>query len=181
MLEQMEIRCPKLGGQVTFAYCLKEAVELPCPRIINCWQPYFPVEDYIRKRLTDADWDYLASLPEELALTIQGYKVLVLHGSPVSVKDPIYPSITPRGLGSKLGNRHPNILICGHTHIPFSKKLAGMLVVNAGAAGTSIDGDPRASYGIIDFEKGAFPRAAIVRFEYDYDSVANDVERRRVP
>ena len=57
MLEQMEIRCPKLGGQVTFAYCLKEAVELPCPRIINCWQPYFPVEDYIRKRLTDADWE----------------------------------------------------------------------------------------------------------------------------
>ncbi len=57
MPEQMEIRCPKLGGQVTFAYCLKEAGELPCARIINCWHPYFPVEDYIRKRLTPADWE----------------------------------------------------------------------------------------------------------------------------
>ena len=57
MPEQMEIRCPKLGGEVPFAYCLKEAVDLPCARIIKCWQPYFPVEDYIRKRLTDADWE----------------------------------------------------------------------------------------------------------------------------
>jgi hypothetical protein len=56
MLENMEIRCPKLGGEVTFAYCLKEAGELPCARIIHCWQPYFPVEDFIRKRLTAEDW-----------------------------------------------------------------------------------------------------------------------------
>jgi hypothetical protein len=56
MLENMEIRCPKLGGEVTFAYCLKEAGELPCARIIHCWQPYFPVEDFIRKRLTTEDW-----------------------------------------------------------------------------------------------------------------------------
>lgn len=137
--------------------------------------------NWTSQQLTDAEWDYLASLPGELVLKIQGYEVLVVHGSPVSAKDTIYPSITPQGLYLKLGNRRPNILICGHTHIPFSKKLAGMLVVNAGAAGTSIDGDARASYGIIDFEKGAFPRAAIVRFEYDYDSVAADVERRKVP
>ena len=57
MPEHMEIRCPKLGGQVTFAYCLKEAIELPCARIIHCWRPYFPVEDYIRTRLTPEDWE----------------------------------------------------------------------------------------------------------------------------
>jgi hypothetical protein len=57
MFEHMEIRCPKLGGQVTFAYCLKEAGELPCARIIHCWQPYFPVEDFIRKHLTPEEWE----------------------------------------------------------------------------------------------------------------------------
>jgi hypothetical protein len=57
MLEHMEIRCPKLGGQVTFAYCLKEAGALPCSRIINCWHPYFPVEEYLRNRLTSEDWE----------------------------------------------------------------------------------------------------------------------------
>jgi hypothetical protein len=57
MPEHMEIRCPKLGGQVTFAYCLKEAIDLPCARIIHCWRPYFPVEEFIRKRLTPEDWE----------------------------------------------------------------------------------------------------------------------------
>ena len=67
----MEIRCPKLGGQVTFAYCLKEAGELPCARIINCWHPYFPVEDYIRKRLTPADWERCFNQkPKEKILTL---------------------------------------------------------------------------------------------------------------
>lgn len=56
MPEQMEIRCPKLGGQVTVAYCLKEAGALPCSRIIHCWQSYFPVEEYLRNRLTPEDW-----------------------------------------------------------------------------------------------------------------------------
>jgi hypothetical protein len=57
MPEQMEIRCPKLGGQVAFAYCLKEAGTLPCSRIIHCWHPYFPVEKYLRNRLTPENWE----------------------------------------------------------------------------------------------------------------------------
>ncbi len=57
MLEEKELRCPKLGGQVRFSYCLKEGGDIPCSRIIKCWQPYLPVEAYLRKRLTDADWE----------------------------------------------------------------------------------------------------------------------------
>lgn len=71
MPEQMEIRCPKLGGQVTFAYCLKEAVELPCARIINCWQPYFPVEAYLLEKLTSDDWERCFNQkPKEKILTL---------------------------------------------------------------------------------------------------------------
>ncbi len=57
MSNQLEIRCPKLGGEVTFAYCLVEGGDLPCPRTIVCWQPYFPVEDYLRAKLTQEQWD----------------------------------------------------------------------------------------------------------------------------
>ncbi|MGD9382521.1 MAG: hypothetical protein PVH55_00570 [Desulfobacterales bacterium] len=57
MSEQLEIRCPKLGNQVTFAYCLREGGDIPCPRTIQCWHSYFPVEDYLRKKLTPAEWE----------------------------------------------------------------------------------------------------------------------------
>ena len=55
--DQLEQRCPKLGGEVTFAYCRQEAGDLPCPRTIACWELYFPVETYLRARLTRQQWD----------------------------------------------------------------------------------------------------------------------------
>lgn len=71
MVEQLEIRCPKLGGQIHFTYCLKESGDLPCSRIINCWHPYFPVETYLRKRLTPDDWERcFHRTPKEKMLTL---------------------------------------------------------------------------------------------------------------
>ena len=55
--DHLEIRCPKLGGEVTFAYCLVEGGDLPCSRTIACWQQYFPVETHLRAKLTQEQWD----------------------------------------------------------------------------------------------------------------------------
>ncbi|MBN2284298.1 MAG: hypothetical protein JXO48_10445 [Deltaproteobacteria bacterium] len=51
------IRCLKLGGEVTFAYCRREQGGLPCSRIIGCWRGMLPVEDYLKSALS----------PEEMA------------------------------------------------------------------------------------------------------------------
>jgi len=71
MLEELEIRCPKLGGQIRFVYCLKEGGDVPCSRTIKCWQQYFPVEAYLRKRLTSAEWERcFQKQPKEKILTL---------------------------------------------------------------------------------------------------------------
>jgi hypothetical protein len=49
--DNMEIRCPKLGGPVTFAYCLVEAVSLPCPRALMCWGHRFDAISLFHRRL----------------------------------------------------------------------------------------------------------------------------------
>ena len=51
--EEQEIRCPKLGGPVTFAYCCVEAINLPCSRAIRCWCERFDVELFFRTKLGD--------------------------------------------------------------------------------------------------------------------------------
>jgi len=51
------MRCPRLGGEVFFTYCLKEGGSVPCARIVVCWQPFFPVEEYLRSKLTPDQWD----------------------------------------------------------------------------------------------------------------------------
>jgi hypothetical protein len=57
MSDQPILRCPRLGGEVTFGYCWSEGGDLPCQRILNCWQPFFPVEKYLREKLTPQQWE----------------------------------------------------------------------------------------------------------------------------
>ena len=49
--DQLEIRCPRLGGEVTFSYCRIEGGDLPCMRIVACWLRSFPIGDYLRETL----------------------------------------------------------------------------------------------------------------------------------
>jgi hypothetical protein len=50
------IRCPKLGDEMTFGYCLQESGDLPCARIIQCWQAAFDVAALLKKHLTPGQW-----------------------------------------------------------------------------------------------------------------------------
>jgi hypothetical protein len=51
------IRCPKLGDEMTFAYCLQESGKLPCMRIVRCWSFSFDVESFLKEKLTPQQWD----------------------------------------------------------------------------------------------------------------------------
>jgi len=51
------IRCPKLGDEITFAYCLQEFGDLPCVRIMQCWFKFFDVEACIKENLIHEKWE----------------------------------------------------------------------------------------------------------------------------
>jgi hypothetical protein len=71
MVDQLEIRCPKLGGQVTFAYCRREGGILPCQRTIVCWQGRFPVEAFLKTMLNEEDWERWSNQnPKEKMVTL---------------------------------------------------------------------------------------------------------------
>jgi hypothetical protein len=57
MYDHLQIRCPRLGGQVTFAYCRKEGGSLPCQRTVFCWQHRFPVEAFLKSILNEDQWN----------------------------------------------------------------------------------------------------------------------------
>lgn len=50
-------RCPKLGDEMTFAYCLREAGDLPCARVVTCWQSAFDVVPVLKDRLSGKQWE----------------------------------------------------------------------------------------------------------------------------
>ena len=60
------IRCPKLGDEMTFDYCLRESGELPCQRIVRCWSFSFDVESFLKEKLTPEKYNsFIAAQQKE--------------------------------------------------------------------------------------------------------------------
>jgi hypothetical protein len=51
------MRCPRLGHEITFSYCLRESGAFPCSRIISCWSVVFDVESFLHTNMTAQDWE----------------------------------------------------------------------------------------------------------------------------
>jgi len=137
-------------------------------------------------QLDDDAWNYIAALPEYIRVTLEGFDILIVHGSPISDKDYIYPSITPYGIRTKLADDDPadddpDILVCGHSHIPFTKRLKNLLVVNCGATGLSIDGDPRPSFALANLTAGKRAHCRIIRFSYSLSEMISSIRSREIP
>ncbi len=121
---------------------------------------------------------WLAARPKELRLDAEGADVWVVHGSPLSDTDYIYPSLTARALSAKLGQTRPRVLVCGHSHVPFTKEIAGVRIVNCGSIGRPVDGDPRGALALCEFSGARDVRCRIVRVAYPVEPVVADLEAR---
>jgi len=68
------------------------------------------------------------------------------------------------------------VVVYGHIHVPYVRRLPGMTVANAGSVSQSYDGDRRASYLVIDGES-----VTIRRVEYNVESEAEELSRSGLP
>ncbi len=52
-----QIRCPRLGHQITFSYCRTENLGMPCFKTLDCWFQHFPVESHLKEELAPEEWE----------------------------------------------------------------------------------------------------------------------------
>lgn len=121
--------------------------------------------------LSPASRDYLRGLPQELRLEVEGIHVLLVHGSPTSIEEHLTPATSVERLRELAQLARADVVICGHSHQPFRRKVADTWFINTGSVGRPDDGDPRGCYAILRI--GLQLREARVR----YFRVAYDVER----
>jgi putative phosphoesterase len=120
-----------------------------------------------RRLLTPGQLGWLRRLPKTLKFKIEGVNVSVFHGSPSQpVREYIFPSEARLRASEFLEATGVDLLILGHTHIPFVHRFSGRFLTNPGAVGQPRDGDPRASYLTIDLTDGEIT-AKNHRVEYD--------------
>ena len=49
--DKLEIRCPRLGGEVNFKYCRSEEAPF-CPRIVICWAERIDIANFLNENYT---------------------------------------------------------------------------------------------------------------------------------
>jgi predicted phosphodiesterase len=114
------------------------------------------------RELEDSDRRYLGDLPHWLFIDVDGLPTLAVHATP---SDTLYRYLGPKDLTAwqdEVSGIPANLVLVGHTHLPFDIHVAGVRVVNPGSVGQPKDGDPRAAYAVIDngfveLKRAAYP------------------------
>jgi putative phosphoesterase len=116
--------------------------------------------------------DWLTRLPAEQRRD----DVVVLHASPGDLWRAPLPDSEDTELASTYEPCNAHTVVYGHIHRPFIRRLDRITVINSGSVGSPFDGDPRASYLLLD---GA--EARIVRVEYDIERELELLQRSGYP
>ena len=98
------------------------------------WSHAEPV-DALHLDLARGSRRWLANLPGRLRMTFEGVRVSLYHGIPRSELDGVYPDTVTLELATRyLDHAFADVLIVGHTHIPFALEVPGRgWIVNPGA------------------------------------------------
>jgi len=138
--------------------------------------PYFTdhgAMDHVRwthDQLTRENRAWLASLQAVHHVQAEGWDLVFSHGTPASDEASFTSDRIDEG----------TIYLCGHTHIPRNEILNSARILNPGSLGKPLDGDNRASFGIVRLGPG-FAEFDIVRIPYALEETVAALEERKVP
>jgi putative phosphoesterase len=124
--------------------------------------------------------DWLRRLPSERRLRIDDTLVLVTHASPGSQTQGFDATLDAASVIERLARTDARVVCCGHTHLPDIRDFGYRVIVNDGSAGYVFDGDPTASWAIVDLADGEVA-AEIRRTPFDVMGVANEISARGLP
>ncbi|MFX0064014.1 MAG: metallophosphoesterase family protein [Candidatus Hermodarchaeota archaeon] len=136
--------------------------------------------NWTTKQLNQMERKRLYSLPTMLEMPIDGKRITMVHGGlEYPLDEYVYDnSEAQKNCIAFIEMFNLDILIMGHTHIPYVRKIDNRLLVNCGSVGQPRDGNPRASYAIIDPETMS---ATIRRVKYDIEEVFKGIIKVGLP
>jgi predicted phosphodiesterase len=141
---------------------------------------YLAAQEWTRDQIGDDGVDYLRRLPWERRLRVGDDLVLFCHASPGSLTDGLGADLDPVVTIDRVCRTDAKVIVCGHTHLPEVREVGWRTIVNDGSAGYVFDGDPTASWALIEIDDEGV-RAEIHRTNYDALEVANAVSARGLP
>lgn len=136
--------------------------------------------EWTKKHASPETKEYLKKLPFSISFAAAGKKVQLFHATPS--KNNLYwfedrPEKFFREMAVKTD---ADVMIYGHTHIPYWKDFGGKVFVNAGSVGKPKDGDPRACVTMITITPDKV-NVEFLRVPYDVQKTADAIIASGLP
>lgn len=134
--------------------------------------------EHHRRILSPEDRAWLRELPTEIGFRFDDYAFHAIHASPADhlFSYRLTPDLGDDELKKEVEGVRADVLLVGHTHLPMSRGAWTKVILNPGSVGQPLDGDPRASYAVI--QDGV---VEIRRVGYDVEAAATGIRETGLP
>ena len=137
--------------------------------------------DYARQQMGKEARDWMGKLPRQIRFRMNGKSFAVVHGSASDVSRFVFPSTPTKEKLSEINLSECDGVICGHSGLPFTQIMDGLLWHNAGVIGMPAnDGTPRSWFSLIEpTYQGISVRH--IALEYDHKGARDDMKQALLP
>jgi predicted phosphodiesterase len=130
--------------------------------------------NFARARLSEDQIAFVRDLPFEQRIEVApGHELLVVHANPRDLEGQIKPGSADALIRPWFEGVTAELIAFGHYHVPFTRRLDNWTLVDVASVGMPRDGDQRAVYAVLTFERGAW-QVEHRRVPFDMQAVARD-------
>jgi len=135
---------------------------------------------WTKAQTSDANKAYLRGLNPQIRFEQDGQRFLLVHGSPRRINEYLFEDKPDSTFERIAAGADANVILCGHTHRPYTKRIGETLFVNVGSTGKPKDGDPRACWALIETSADGV-NVEFRRVEYDVEAAVQAVLESDLP
>ena len=136
--------------------------------------------EWTKEHATQKSTDYMKGLPFEIAFSAHDKKVKIFHATPLKNNIYWYEDRDDDFFLHMARKADADIMIYGHTHIPYRKNLNNKIFINAGSVGKAKDGDARTCVCIVDITPDNV-KTEFLRIPYDVEKAASAIVESGLP
>jgi len=145
-------------------------------RMPTAWRN-FTLPPYTLAQLGSALLNEIATWPDTVCLRFHGASaVRVVHGSPRSPFEPIFPTTSEEDAAAMLKGVEETTVLAAHSHLSLDRQIGRWHLLNAGSVGNPLDGDLRGSYMLLEGDVNGW-HGVLRKVPFDAERVYREFER----
>jgi predicted phosphodiesterase len=161
-----DLACPVVLGNTDY-YLFADAAALDAAGLTSSGRKQAA---WAADRIGEEGVSYLKALPRSVCLPGPGGGIRMVHANPDDLEQHIHPEEDEAAVAARLASVGEPVLVFGHLHIAYQRRVGKLLLVDVASAGFPRDGDQRAAWAELHHEDSAW-EAELHRVPYDIEAV----------